>query len=150
MENKLIKPYESIDDKVKQKLTKLLFAGSVGNVVQSNEIEEAPMIPSLRCRMEEHLSTEYDLSNKQVEAMVVIGCNDIKKNLAEIADIVDGNHGTSLDFEALRKAAHSLKGVLLNLGLKGEAEETKKIEDAAKDGKEIGSVEKILAIGNDL
>ena len=103
------------------------------------------MIISLRCRMEEHLTCEYNLSEEQVETMIEIGCKDIKKNLMKIAVSVAGN-GSLTDYKVLRMAAHSLKGVLLNLGLKEEADTAKRVEDAAKNGEEIGSVEKLLAI----
>ncbi len=105
--------------------------------------------PSLRCRMKEHLGREYNLSEKQVEAMVEIGCNDIKKNLRKITACVEDNR-SALDYEVLRKAAHSLKGVLLNLGLKEEADAAKKIEAAAGNGKKSDFVEKLLAIKKEL
>ena len=105
---------------------------------------------SLRCRMEEHLGLEYDLSKNQVADMLVIGCNDIKKNLAKIAVCVDDGNRSVLDYEALRKAAHSIKGVLLNLGLKEEADAAKKIEAAAGNGKKSDFVEKLLAIKKEL
>ena len=105
--------------------------------------------PSLRCRMKEHLGREYNLSEKQVEAMVEIGCNDIKKNLRKITACVEDNR-SALDYEVLRKAAHSLKGVLLNLGLKEKAETARKIEDAAQNGEKVDLVEKILALENEL
>ena len=105
--------------------------------------------PSLRCRMKEHLRSEYNLTEKQVEAMVEIGCSDIKKNLKKITACFEGNI-TVLDYEVLRKAAHSLKGVLLNLGLKEEADAAQKIEDAAQNGENVDSVEKIFALENEL
>ncbi len=141
MDEYLTKPF--VPETVKSLLKR--FAGTVGEPVAKTNTKEVPMIPSLRCRMEEHLSREYGMSDKQVKAMVEIGFNDIKKNLVGIRASFASNDSLT-DYDALRMAAHSLKGVLMNLGLKEEADAAKEIEHTAKNGITSNSVEKLLNI----
>ena len=100
-------------------------------------------------QMAVHLCREYNLSADQAQAMVQIGCQGIKKNLDNIAEII-ASDPAEIDRQALGEAAHSLKGVLLNLGLDIQAESAKKLERAVENGIEPGLVEGLLAFSEEL
>lgn len=101
-------------------------------------------------QMEIHLCREYNLSPEQSRTMVQMGCQDIKKNLDKIAAIVIDKEESSIDSDSLKNAAHSLKGVLLNLGLQAEAEIALKLERATENCVKLDAVEKLLAIAKEV
>ena len=101
-------------------------------------------------QIEAHLIHEYNLSVDQARMMVQVGCQDIKKNLDKLKAIVVERKVDTIDYDALKKVSHSLKGVLLNLGLQAEAEIAQKLEGATKNDFEFAAVEKLLAIAEDL
>ncbi len=104
---------------------------------------------NIKEQMVAHLCNEYNLSEEQAQAMVEIGCRDIKNNLAKIAEMVAGD-AAAIDWDLLGDVAHSLKGVLLNVGLEAPAESAKKLERVSENGIEPGLVEGLLALAEEL
>jgi CheY-like chemotaxis protein/HPt (histidine-containing phosphotransfer) domain-containing protein len=86
---------------------------------------------SLKEQAQRHLKQFYSLDDKMVEGLLLSAQQNISTTLA--AMITAGEENNSDD---LRKTAHSLKGVLLNLGLDNLAQQAKEIEQVVAAEKE--------------
>lgn len=86
---------------------------------------------SLKKQAQQHLTQVYSLDDKMVEGLLLSAQQNISTTLA--AMITAGEENNSDD---LRKTAHSLKGMLLNLGLDDLAQQAKEIEQVVAAEKE--------------
>ena len=75
----------------------------------------------------EHLKNIYSLEPDQVEQMVQISANSISETLAQAKRELAAD-----DLHALSASGHKVKGVLLGIGLKEEAELARQIEQKGK------------------
>ncbi len=79
----------------------------------------------LRRQVLHHLTTAYNMADAQAEQMLREGVT----SLVELLGVIVFAQKRS-DWPALCKAAHSLKGILLNMGLERVANQAKQIEEA--------------------
>lgn len=82
-------------------------------------------------RVRRHLVKVYGLEPEQVEQMLNISLKSLAESLAQAQSALAEN-----DLQALSRAAHKAKGMLLNAGLEQEAELALTIESRARDEKE--------------
>ena len=78
---------------------------------------------NISSQVKSHLSSQYDLSTEQLETMIP----DFKQTLSKHMDNLRVAHQHD-DPLLLHKAAHTIKGALLNLGLFSCAEMANQIE----------------------
>ncbi len=88
---------------------------------------------NVRSRVTAHLVQTYRLEEKQVQQLLATSA-------ASLASLLDRAEQalTEKNAEKLREAAHGLKGNLLNLGLREQAEKAAEIEKLAGQGKLTG------------
>jgi HPt (histidine-containing phosphotransfer) domain-containing protein len=80
-------------------------------------------------RIKDYLMLQFKLSGDQVDTMIPDFIDSLTDHLAHLESVLA--HG---DLSQLGKAAHTIKGALLNLGLHECAEIAYSIEQGAKDG----------------
>ena len=80
-------------------------------------------------RIKKYLSEQFNLPEDQVELMLPEFKKTLKDHMAALEDVQ--NHNNLKD---LGKAAHTIKGAFLNLGLQDCAELAMKVEDNATLG----------------
>ena len=100
---------------------------------------------NLLMKVTSHLTTTYNLQEKDVRHILVTSSEAFVENLAILEKAAEENN-----FEELSKAAHSMKGGLLNLGLDHLAELAKFIELGAKDEEEKPYDDLVLLIDDSL
>jgi len=86
----------------------------------------------IKRKVENHLRETYMLDDEQVDQMLATAAATMTQNIAVAKAALEDN-----DLKKLGNAAHSLKGSLLNLGLKKEAQIAKKIEFSVKENLNI-------------
>ena len=91
-----------------------------------------------------HLAGVYRLSAEKVDALLRSCTITISDHLDDVRNAIDENN-----FTELSAAAHSLKGVLLNLGLNGHAAELAAIEQSAKDKDQAKDYKEAVVFLND-
>lgn len=80
-------------------------------------------------RIVAHMKTQFGLPEDQLEALIPNFIQTLREHLTELENAVsDGN------LEHIGRAAHTIKGALLNLGLTESAETARIIENDAKAG----------------
>ena len=77
-----------------------------------------------------HLMTKFNLSQSQIEQMLPGFIDTLKEHLEKVSAAVVGGDGM-----ALGRAAHAMKGALLNLGLDEAAGMAFLLEENARNGK---------------
>ena len=82
-----------------------------------------------RQTIEDHLRTAFKLSEEQVETMLPTFIDTIRSHLAVLHEACAGS-----DLKKMARAAHTIKGAFLNLGLESFAEIALKIEHGGKSG----------------
>jgi HPt (histidine-containing phosphotransfer) domain-containing protein len=81
----------------------------------------SPIEPS---NLRVHFATIYRLDAHQVEVMLESSAKSLKTTLAELQKAIDDNH----ESREISRLAHSLKGVLLNMGELEWADLARRIE----------------------
>ncbi|MBT8764450.1 Hpt domain-containing protein [Desulfohalobiaceae bacterium Ax17] len=84
---------------------------------------------TLKEQITSYLVNEFDLDLSDAEGLFAIAQDSVQKNLKELELFL-----ASGDSAGLSKAAHTLKGALLNVGQKEQADLAKIIELQAKQG----------------
>jgi PAS domain S-box-containing protein len=84
-------------------------------------------------KVAEHLKNIYSLEADQVEQMVQLSARSLDETLAQARQLLAAG-----DLTALSSAGHKIKGVLLGVGLKDEAELARQIELSGREGREAG------------
>lgn len=82
-------------------------------------------------RLRRHFSQTYKLNEDQVEFMVKSSAQSLRTVFESAQQILAGDDSQQA---ALAKMAHSLKGLLLNMGEQGWADIARAVEFAAKAG----------------
>lgn len=83
-------------------------------------------------RLRRHFSQTYKLNEDQVEFMVKSSAQSLRTVFESVQQILTGDVASQQ--AALIKTAHSLKGLLLNMGEPGWADVARAVEFAAKAG----------------
>lgn len=100
---------------------------------------------ALLTNVAEHLKNIYSLEPDQVEQMIQLSSRSISETLDQAKQAVQDN-----DLDTLSAAGHKAKGILLGVGLKDEAEQTRRIEVASKEGQDEDYHAMIAQLEDDL
>ncbi|WP_038055920.1 Hpt domain-containing protein [Thermodesulfobacterium hydrogeniphilum] len=90
-------------------------------------------------KVEQVLSKELDLEEDELKEFIQLAKDSLKSNFSELDMALNKD-----DKEMIAKKAHTIKGVLLNLGLEEEANLAKKIELEAKSNVNKEKIEKMI------
>ncbi len=75
-------------------------------------LAEVSSPPANLAHVRTHLQVSTGLNDEQIEHILVVACLSIKNNLAKARQALD-----ACDYPSFSRAAHSLKGILLQCGL---------------------------------
>jgi len=89
--------------------------------------------------IESYLKNSLGLSDEEIKNLLELAKLNIKKHLKELETFIFNK-----DFENISKTAHTLKGVVLNLGLTDIAKNLKTLELKAKEEKNIKEITKLF------
>lgn len=92
--------------------------------------------------VKQYLVEQFELTNDQIEGMLPVFIETLHSHMSEL-----GKFAGQDNLQEMNKMAHTLKGALLNLGLKDLAETALKLE---KFDVQQGSVEQCHAMIEDL
>jgi HPt (histidine-containing phosphotransfer) domain-containing protein len=87
--------------------------------------------PAKSRQVKDHLQEQFGLSAEQVEDLLPLFLKTLGGYLVDLESAVAAH-----DLQLLTRNAHTIKGALLNLGLKDSAEQAKVIELLARTGNE--------------
>ncbi len=131
MDEYLTKPF--ITDRVAAALSKALTgrvqkrnggeAGVVGAGADSVAGRE------LRRQVVDHLLDQYGLNGQSAHLLLETSVTTINQELSRMEQCQ-----AAVDLQGVAKAAHSIKGVLLNLGLEDLAAQARRVEQGGRDG----------------
>ncbi len=116
------------DTGIKHPETITMENGETGMEKEVNSPREKDILSSVK----NHLSSVYNLNDDQIDNMVVHAGKTLSENLLSAASALENN-----DFHKLGMSAHSIKGSLLNLGLRDAAERARIIEISAKEERDV-------------
>lgn len=94
-------------------------------------------------RVRDHLKNFYLLDDKRATALLEVTASSIRKTLRQLEEVVSAG---SVEQGAV--AAHSLKGILLNLGAKQEAEMVRAIELRCREQGRLPTEEQLHQLAN--
>ena len=95
----------------------------------------------LRRQLVDHLQRHFGLAGQSASLLLQTSVSTIEQELSRMEQCQ-----ATADLQGVAKAAHSIKGVLLNLGLEDLAEQARRVEQDGRDGRgdvmdqEIGSL----------
>ena len=89
--------------------------------------------------IENYLKNSLGLSEEEIKNLLELAKLNVKKHLKELETFL-----LAKDFENISKTAHTLKGVVLNLGLTEIAKTLKIVELKAKEEKNIKEIIKLF------
>ena len=89
--------------------------------------------------IENYLKNSLGLNEEEIKNLLELAKLNVKKHLKELETFLSNK-----DFENISKTAHTLKGVVLNLGLTEIAKTLKIVELKAKEEKNIKEIIKLF------
>jgi len=113
----------------------LLFQATVAPQAEDNEQKTTANTPdgkpmeSLPEQVVNHLKSVYGMDDETAKKMLHGAMSSLESTLVEMANALEAK-----EYPDLHKATHSIKGALLNMGLKQLSEQAAAIESAAKNG----------------
>ena len=127
MDEYLTKPF--IPDQVASALALACAAESINLLAPTSPAQEEAEVrrDDIRIRILDHLQQRFGLAGDKAEILLATTSRTIE---ADMAKITHAYH--EKDLKGVGDAAHSLKGLLLNLGLQDQVETVEKIERACR------------------
>ncbi len=107
--------------------------------------ENEKVVSSLPEIIFQYLKKEYQLEDEQIESLIEVSRQNMHKNLELLQKECETEN-----FDAIKQSAHALKGILLNMGLKVQAEYVLKVEREALSENAAGCRKLVVGLLDEL